>query len=195
MTTKSSSSTTLIPNHANAILAALKEQQRHQKYVDLHVSVENNLIGVHKTLLAAVSEYFRKLLDHSTDAFPIITLPIDVVKKEGFDVVLEFIYNGTVTLNVNSVLSVMSAASFLQITSLEQKCYEFCSSLDIPNNTIPLTQNNVSKEENDTEDKSRPKSTDCVKIEEIKQENIFPNKSNDVSRVTGCFWYLKVLIF
>ncbi|XP_069478569.1 zinc finger and BTB domain-containing protein 8A isoform X2 [Ambystoma mexicanum] len=124
---------TEISSHQSRLLQQLNEQRRQDLFCDCHIVIQGKSFKAHRNVLFASSGYFKMLLSQSSrEPCQPTTATFEVFSPEIFQVILDFIYTGKLSLNGQTVIEVMSAASYLQMTDIIGACKTFIkSSLDI----------------------------------------------------------------
>lgn len=108
-----------VPNFSNTVLNQLNELRLQGKLCDIIVHIQGQPFRAHKAVLAASSPYFR---DH-TALGTMSGLSISVIKSpEVFEQLLAFCYTGHMALRLRDVISFLTAASFLQMQAVIDKC-------------------------------------------------------------------------
>ncbi|XP_078536855.1 zinc finger and BTB domain-containing protein 8A [Lissotriton helveticus] len=122
-----------ISSHHSRLLHQLNEQRQQDFFCDCHILIQGRTFKAHRNVLFASSGYFKMLLSQSSkEACPPSTATFEVFSPETFHVILDFMYTGKLSLNGQTVIEVMSAASYLQMTDVIGACKTFIkSSLDI----------------------------------------------------------------
>ncbi|XP_078536856.1 zinc finger and BTB domain-containing protein 8A-like [Lissotriton helveticus] len=122
-----------ITSHHSRLLHQLNEQRQQDLFCDCHILIQGRTFKAHRNVLFASSGYFKMLLSQSSkEACQPTTATFEVFSPETFHVILDFMYTGNLALNGQTVIEVMSAASYLQMTDVIGACKTFInSSLDI----------------------------------------------------------------
>ncbi|KAA0713872.1 Zinc finger and BTB domain-containing protein 34 [Triplophysa tibetana] len=108
-----------VPGFSNTVLNQLNELRLQGKLCDIIVHIQGQPFQAHKAVLAASSPYFR---DHSSLG-TMSGLSISVIKSpEVFEQLLAFCYTGHMALHLRDVISFLTAASFLQMQAVIDKC-------------------------------------------------------------------------
>ncbi|XP_036434524.1 zinc finger and BTB domain-containing protein 34 [Colossoma macropomum] len=108
-----------VPEFSNTVLNQLNELRLQGKLCDIIVHIQGQPFRAHKAVLAASSPYFR---DHSALG-TMSGLSISVIKNpEVFEQLLAFCYTGHMELRLRDVISFLTAASFLQMQAVIDKC-------------------------------------------------------------------------
>ncbi|XP_056446710.1 zinc finger and BTB domain-containing protein 8A-like [Gadus chalcogrammus] len=116
--------------HQRQLLKQLDQQRCQELFCDCSVLVEGQLFRAHRNVLFASSGYFRMLL--SPQGSDTASATFDTFSPDTFALILDFIYSGQLDLSSHNVIEVMSAASYLQMTSVINHCKTFIkSSLEI----------------------------------------------------------------
>lgn len=108
-----------VPEFSNTVLTQLNELRLQGKLCDIIVHIQGQPFRAHKAVLAASSPYFR---DHSALS-TMSGLSISVIKSpEVFEQLLAFCYTGHMSLQLKDIISFLTAASFLQMQAIIDKC-------------------------------------------------------------------------
>ncbi|RXM92402.1 Zinc finger and BTB domain-containing protein 34 [Acipenser ruthenus] len=108
-----------VPEYSNTVLRQLNELRLQGKLCDIIVHIQGQPFRAHKAVLAASSPYFR---DHSSLS-TMSGLSISVIKNpDVFEQLLSFCYTGRMSLHLKDVISFLTAASFLQMQAVIDKC-------------------------------------------------------------------------
>ncbi|XP_064210455.1 zinc finger and BTB domain-containing protein 34 [Anguilla rostrata] len=108
-----------VPEFSSGVLSQLNELRLQGKLCDIVVHIQGRPFRAHKAVLAASSPYFR---DHSALS-TMSGLSISVIKSpEVFEQLLAFCYTGRMSLQLRDVIGFLTAASFLQMQAVIDKC-------------------------------------------------------------------------
>ncbi|XP_036385524.1 zinc finger and BTB domain-containing protein 34-like [Megalops cyprinoides] len=108
-----------VPEFSSSVLSQLNELRLQGKLCDIIVHIQGQPFRAHKAVLAASSPYFR---DHSALG-TMSGLSISVIKSpEVFEQLLAFCYTGRMSLHLRDVVSFLTAASFLQMQAVIDRC-------------------------------------------------------------------------
>ncbi|KAK7933458.1 hypothetical protein WMY93_004354 [Mugilogobius chulae] len=130
-----------VPEFSNTVLGQLNELRLQGKLCDIIVHIQGQPFRAHKAVLAASSPYFR---DHSALS-TMSGLSISVIKSpEVFEQLLAFCYTGHMSLQLKDIISFLTAASFLQMQAIIDKCTQILESI---HSKISLPVGSPEKEE------------------------------------------------
>lgn len=109
------------PDFCNTVLQKLNQQRQQGQLCDVSIVVQGHLFRAHKAVLAASSPYFcdQVLLKNSRR----IVLP-DVMNPRVFENILLSTYTGRLVMPAPEIVSYLTAASFLQMWHVVDKCTE-----------------------------------------------------------------------
>ncbi|NXB23905.1 ZBT37 protein, partial [Rhagologus leucostigma] len=108
-----------IPDFSNSVLSHLNQLRMQGRLCDIVVNVQGQAFRAHKVVLAASSPYFR---DHMSLS-EMSTVSISVIKNPSvFEQLLSFCYTGRICLQLADIISYLTAASFLQMQHIIDKC-------------------------------------------------------------------------
>lgn len=115
-----------VPEYSSTVLIQLNELRLQGKLCDIIVHIQGQPFRAHKAVLAASSPYFR---DHSALS-TMSGLSISVIKNPNvFEQLLSFCYTGRMSVQVKDVVSFLTAASFLQMQCVIDKCTQILESI------------------------------------------------------------------
>ncbi|KAG7248956.1 hypothetical protein CRUP_003989, partial [Coryphaenoides rupestris] len=134
------------PNHSSDILCSLNEQRRDGLFCDVVLIVHDQQYQTHRSVLAACSQYFKKLFTVATAATnnnshsdrgdhhrhhhrsqqqqTAAAYEIDFVAPESLTAILEFAYTSTLTVTASNVKEILNAARLLEIPCIINVCLE-----------------------------------------------------------------------
>ncbi|KAF1377626.1 hypothetical protein PFLUV_G00202720 [Perca fluviatilis] len=121
------------PNHSSDVLCSLNEQRREGLLCDVILIVRDQEYRTHRSVLAACSQYFKKLFtvanadggDHHHTA---AVYEIDFVAPDSLTAILEFAYTSTLTVTASNVKEILNAAQMLEIPCIINVCLEIMDS-------------------------------------------------------------------
>ncbi|KAG5834596.1 hypothetical protein ANANG_G00263140 [Anguilla anguilla] len=112
------------PNHSSDVLCSLNEQRRDGLLCDVVLIVRDQEYRTHRSILAACSQYFKKLFTVGMDCDQHSVYEIDFVAPESLTAILEFAYTSTLTITTSNVKEILSAAQMLEIPCIIDVCLE-----------------------------------------------------------------------
>ncbi|KPP73408.1 zinc finger and BTB domain-containing protein 7C-like [Scleropages formosus] len=112
------------PNHSSDVLCSLNEQRRDGLLCDVVLVVRDQEYRTHRSVLAACSQYFKKLFTAGTDCDRHSVYEIDFVAPESLTAILEFAYTSTLTITTSNVREILNAAQMLEIPCIIRVCLE-----------------------------------------------------------------------
>ncbi|KAK1154671.1 zinc finger and BTB domain-containing protein 7B-like [Acipenser oxyrinchus oxyrinchus] len=124
------------PEHSSEILCRLNEQRRAGLLCDVTIKTQGLEYRSHRAVLAAVSQYFRKLFTTGggrSGGFgggggPRSVCQLDCVDPEALAALLEFAYTATLTIRTSSMRGVLRAARLLEIQCVTDACLDILRS-------------------------------------------------------------------
>ncbi|XP_063880318.1 zinc finger and BTB domain-containing protein 44-like isoform X2 [Scylla paramamosain] len=127
-------------NHLTIVLEALA---RDESFMDVTLTAQGRSLKAHKSVLSAVSSYFRGVLRDNPCQHPIIIMPRDVRFEELYSIV-NYIYKGEMTVAAEDLTSLLKTAEILQVSGLAPSD----SSATVNPQTEPLSMGNVRSSSN-----------------------------------------------
>lgn len=121
------------PNHSSDVLCSLNEQRRDGLLCDVILIVQDQEYRTHRSVLAACSQYFKKLFtvattDGGDPNHAAAVYEIDFVAPESLTAILEFAYTSTLTVTASNVKEILNAAQMLEIPCIINVCLEIMDS-------------------------------------------------------------------
>ncbi|KAM4527174.1 zinc finger and BTB domain-containing protein 7C isoform 1-T4 [Odontesthes bonariensis] len=121
------------PNHSSDVLCSLNEQRREGLLCDVILIVRDQEYRTHRSVLAACSQYFKKLFtvattDGGDPHHAAAVYEIDFVAPESLTAILEFAYTSTLTVTASNVKEILNAAQMLEIPCIINVCLEIMDS-------------------------------------------------------------------
>ena len=116
----------VVSEQASVLLNSFNNLRRHGNILsDCTLSISGVAFSVHKCFLAACSPYFRALFtsDMRERSSPVIN--IGGVAPQTFQVVLDFLYSGHISLDEATITKVYPAAKLLQLDLLQKLCCDY----------------------------------------------------------------------
>ncbi|XP_054644475.1 zinc finger and BTB domain-containing protein 37 [Dunckerocampus dactyliophorus] len=108
-----------IPDFSNSVLSHLNQLRAQGRLCDIVVHVQGQSFRAHKVVLAASSPYFR---DHMALS-QMSTVSLTVIRNPSvFEQLLGFCYTGRLSLQLCDIISYLTAASFLQMQDVIDRC-------------------------------------------------------------------------
>ena len=106
---------------------------------DVTICVDGRTFYAHRCVLSASSPYFKAMfssnMKESTECKPIVLNDIDAHNMEEL---LKYIYTGEIELTPENIRPIISAANYLLITSLKERCVKFLQQMLTPSNCLSI---------------------------------------------------------
>nr|AAI57242.1 Unknown (protein for MGC:136076) [Xenopus tropicalis] len=116
-------------------------RMRHQlEFCDVQIQIGDVKFGVHKLVLAASSPYFAALLAGGMKESLTEVVQIQGLNPNSFQLILDFIYTGSVKISTDNVEDLMTAADMLQLSHVVELCCDFLKEHTEPANCIGFFQ-------------------------------------------------------
>ncbi|XP_031222199.1 zinc finger and BTB domain-containing protein 7A-like [Mastomys coucha] len=110
------------PDHSSDILSGLNEQRTQGLLCDVVLLVEGREFPAHRSVLAACSQYFKKLFTSGPVANQQNVYKIDFVNAEALKALMDFAYTATLTVSTANVGNILRAARLLEIQAVSHVC-------------------------------------------------------------------------
>lgn len=111
------------PEHSNELLCHLNDQRRAGLLCDLTLTSRGMRYPTHRSVMAAVSLYFRHLFG-AEESFSegLSVCQLDCVAPDALDALLEFAYTATLTIPSSGMRDVLQGAQLLGIQCVADAC-------------------------------------------------------------------------
>ncbi|XP_018427501.1 PREDICTED: actin-binding protein IPP [Nanorana parkeri] len=129
-----------VSKHAQLILQQMNKMRQQREFCDLRIQVGLVVFSVHKLVLAASSPYFSALLSSGLKESSDDVVQIQEVEPDSFQLLLDFIYTGSVHISAENVQGLMVAADMLQLNDLVALCCDFLKEQIEPGNCVGFFQ-------------------------------------------------------
>ncbi|KAJ0011790.1 hypothetical protein NQD34_012765 [Periophthalmus magnuspinnatus] len=126
--------------YARLILEQMNKMRLRHDFCDVGLNVGGHIFRVHRLVLAASSPYFSALFSGGMRESEKEEVQILGVEREVFEVLLDFIYTGLISITVENVQELMVAADMLQLTEVVSICGEFLKGHIDPSNSVGIFQ-------------------------------------------------------
>ncbi|NXH18362.1 ZBT7A protein, partial [Bucco capensis] len=110
------------PDHSSDILSSLNEQRNNGLLCDVVILVEGQEFPTHRSVLAACSQYFKKLFTSGLVVDQQNVYEIDFLSADALSALLEFAYTATLTVSTSNVNDILNAATLLEIPAVRDVC-------------------------------------------------------------------------
>ncbi|OXB68531.1 hypothetical protein ASZ78_000468 [Callipepla squamata] len=126
--------------HARLLLAQINRLRVGQSFCDVRLEVGREEFSVHRLVLAASSPYFAALFAGGMKESGRDVVRIAGVEANIFQMLLDFIYTGIVSVGEHNVQELIVAADMLQLSEVVELCCEFLKGRIDPLNCIGFFQ-------------------------------------------------------
>ncbi|XP_035238931.1 zinc finger and BTB domain-containing protein 7B isoform X2 [Anguilla anguilla] len=124
------------PEHSSELLSCLNAQRRAGLLCDLTLTSRGTRYLTHRSVMAAVSIYFRRLFGAEEGeggdfgAGRRCSVQLDCVAPDALDALLEFAYTATLTIRSSGMREVLKAAQLLGIQCVADACRDILGERD-----------------------------------------------------------------
>ena len=114
-----------IHNHASQAFQVMYELQQRHELCDIVLCVDGNRFHAHKVVLAGCSPYLRAMFTNGMLETEKNVVEIQGLESVTMELMLEFMYKGTVEITTENVQLLLQGASMLNLISLRNVCCQF----------------------------------------------------------------------
>ncbi|XP_033102918.1 zinc finger protein 480-like [Anneissia japonica] len=124
--------------HGQQVLHTLNNCRNSPDLTDITIAVSNEVFRAHKPVLIACSDYFRNFFAVQKPENPQQVLELSNINLTGFQLFLDFAYTSRLSLSMEVVQDVLSAAVVLKASSVMEACCEFLKSQLTADNCVDV---------------------------------------------------------
>lgn len=125
--------------HCLSVLKQLNEFRSSNILCDATLCVDGRTFYAHKNILASCSPYFKAMfsskMKEASETKPII---LNDIEGHNMEELLKYIYTGEIELRHDNIRPIISAANYLLITSLKDRCVRFLKKMLTPTNCLSI---------------------------------------------------------
>ena len=120
--------------HTDVLLKGFNSLREANELVDVTLNVNGRHYKAHKVVLSACSDYFRAMFTENMVESGQNFVTLHEMSDEGFQALFQYIYTSKLQLSTGNVQEVLSAASYLQVLPVVNRCSEYLKTeLDVGN--------------------------------------------------------------
>ncbi|XP_039292521.1 kelch-like protein 26 [Nilaparvata lugens] len=122
------------PSHTGTLLAGLNALRDKGLLLDVTLITEGQAFQAHRVVLASVSDYFRAMFTDAMLESRLSEICVGGVPAAGMRLLLDYAYSSRLTLNLDNIQDVLSAASHIQVVAVVEACSNYLQTqLDLEN--------------------------------------------------------------
>lgn len=126
--------------YCSEILRQMNEFRESNILCDALICVDGKTFPAHRTVLASASPYFKALFSSNLGELNVESKPIVVsdIDTTNMTKLLQYIYTGEIELTEENIKPIISAANYLLISSLKDRCTRFLQRMLTPSNCLGI---------------------------------------------------------
>ena len=132
--------------HSLKLLSSLNRFRASGYLCDVTLKIQARQFHAHKTILASSSPYFEAMFTSCMEESQMSEVEIKDVSPEAMELLIDFCYTTTITIEEDNVQQLLPAACLLQMSQVQQYCCEFLSKQLHPSNCLgklPFLNHNI----------------------------------------------------
>lgn len=114
--------------HTNSAFKVMNDLRWNKELCDIVLCIENQKFLAHKVVLAGCSPYLLAMFTNGMLETAKDHVEIQGIDPVAMEIILAFMYTGTIEITVENVQIVLGGASMLNMTSLRNVCCTFLQS-------------------------------------------------------------------
>ncbi|XP_077967450.1 uncharacterized protein LOC144421099 [Styela clava] len=161
--------------HKSKILDSYSKMKDAELLLDFNIEVKSSIFPVHRSFLAAGSDYFQAMFLHDKKVVEQGVVEIKEVDAEPMSRCIEFLYTGDTDINNENCQDILHVSSILQIDALRKLCFRFLQTNLSPENCLVVAH--FAEIHNDPHVRNKAKKLAVDKFEVIVTTDLFPSIS------------------
>lgn len=125
--------------HCLSVLKQLNDFRNSNILCDATLCVDGRTFYAHRNILASCSPYFKAMfsskMKEANETKPVI---LNDIEGHNMEELLKYIYTGEIELRHDNIRPIISAANYLLITSLKDRCVRFLKKMLTPTNCLSI---------------------------------------------------------
>ncbi|XP_066305422.1 kelch-like protein 13 [Branchiostoma lanceolatum] len=110
------------PEDMGKAVPSLKRFRRDDSQCDLTLRVQGTDFRAHKCVIMANSDYFNSMFTHPLKESAETVVELQGLNSDTFETLFDFMYTSNITLTEETLQSILSASTYLQIPKALEKC-------------------------------------------------------------------------
>uniref|UniRef100_A0A4X2KLM1 Kelch like family member 29 n=1 Tax=Vombatus ursinus TaxID=29139 RepID=A0A4X2KLM1_VOMUR len=130
------------PWHPKEMLKELNQQRKTKEFTDLKIIVDGKVFEVHQNVVASCSLYLKDLIKRfhqdsgQRDSRDKLELSLPDLRADVLELLLEFVYTGSLTIDAANAKTLLEAASKFQFHTFCKVCVSFLEKQLTPGNCL-----------------------------------------------------------
>ena len=128
----STNTSTLLPNHITYdrnycpdLLQYAKANRADGTFNDVSIQTGHLSIGANRMVLSSCSTFFEKMFKSQMKERYEWSITIHEIDSTAMKLVIDYMYEGSITIDNTTVMDILAAADFLQLLEIKLFCFEF----------------------------------------------------------------------
>ncbi|XP_004209665.1 kelch-like protein diablo [Hydra vulgaris] len=111
------------PSYSKNVMSSMAQFRKDGTLCDVTLNVDGKKFFVHKNVLASCSEYFKVMFASSLIEGTKSEICINTVTSEVFEELLDYFYEGTLKMDMHSIVDLLHAASLFLLNDVISECF------------------------------------------------------------------------
>ncbi|KAG8544922.1 hypothetical protein GDO81_021625 [Engystomops pustulosus] len=124
--------------HANWILQSLNQDRENGLFTDITLRVDGRSFFCHKVILSSKSSYFKAMFTNGLRESSDKVVDLHDISALVMGLVLDFMYDGMISIQEDNVEDILQASDLLHICSLRDECVRFLDGQLDPSNCVGI---------------------------------------------------------
>lgn len=103
----------------------LSSIRKNENYCDVNIRIKEFVFSCHPVILASASEFFDSMSQANIEKSFRTEISLEDIDFQTFELILHFIYSGTIVITEETVMKLFTASEYLGIPSIEKACHHY----------------------------------------------------------------------
>jgi kelch-like protein 2/3 len=122
----------------NQAFGVFEELRRQKQLCDVVIHIGSSEFSAHRVILAAASPYFRSMFTGELSESRQEDITLREVDEKAMELLINFVYIGTIEVSEENVQNLLPAANLLQLTEVRDSCCDFLRKQLDPMNVLGI---------------------------------------------------------
>ena len=123
-----------------SLLEYAKINRNEGSFNDVTITAGNESIPANRLILSCYSVYFEKMFKSNMRERYENVIKIEAIEGQSLKTLVDYIYSGSIDINNENVMSLLSGADYLQLDDVKQFCFDILQTTITPNTAFSILE-------------------------------------------------------